>query len=277
MSLLENGEQRYIKTINNIIIIRGGDSSVVRAPNSWLKGRGFESLLERRENFSSPGSTFCADSYFGNPFHPRVTTVARKKSRSFCQKCRWQVTAKHACTLRIEPCFGIGHNLSLICQMTSEDIKHQLNNNNIIIKNNNKAMSPIYRAADPSRGDANWSAGKNLALFIVMIYYYVCYIALVCIMWALRASMSAWYMYIIITIIILLLLLLPPETCFCRGFLSKIKANIFALIFERNPLQKHVKWGFKKSFTFFFLQLIIMWWNRFPSANPNAAFRSTLE
>ena len=25
-----------------------------------------------------------------------------------------------------EPCFGIGHNLSLICLMTSEDIKHQL-------------------------------------------------------------------------------------------------------------------------------------------------------
>ena len=43
----------------------GGDSSVVRAPDSWLKGRGFESLLERREKFSSPGSTFCADSYFG--------------------------------------------------------------------------------------------------------------------------------------------------------------------------------------------------------------------
>ena len=28
-----------------------GDSSVVRAPDSWSKGRGFESLLERRENF----------------------------------------------------------------------------------------------------------------------------------------------------------------------------------------------------------------------------------
>ena len=66
---------------------------------------------------------------FRYPFHPRVTTVARKKSLSFCQKCRWQVTAKHAYTLRIEPCFGIGHNLSLMCQMTSEDIKHQLNNN----------------------------------------------------------------------------------------------------------------------------------------------------
>ena len=84
--------------------------------------------------FSSPGSTFCADS-FRYPFHPRVTAVARKKSRSFCQKCRWQVTAKHAYTLRIEPCFGIGHNLSLICQMTSEDIKHQLNNNSSELRN----------------------------------------------------------------------------------------------------------------------------------------------
>ena len=33
------------------------------------------------------------------PFHPRVTEVARKRPRSFCQKCRWQVTPKHACTL----------------------------------------------------------------------------------------------------------------------------------------------------------------------------------
>ena len=30
------------------------------------------------------------------PFHPRVTAVARKISRSFCHKCRWHlVTAKH--------------------------------------------------------------------------------------------------------------------------------------------------------------------------------------
>ena len=33
------------------------------------------------------------------PFHPRVTSVVRKRSRSFCQKCRWQVTPKHAYTL----------------------------------------------------------------------------------------------------------------------------------------------------------------------------------
>ena len=32
-------------------------------------------------------------------YHHRVTAVARKRSWSFCQKCRWQVTAKHAYTL----------------------------------------------------------------------------------------------------------------------------------------------------------------------------------
>ena len=41
---------------------------------------------------------------FRYPFHPRVTAVARKRSRSFCQKCRWQVTAKHAYTLRMWLC-----------------------------------------------------------------------------------------------------------------------------------------------------------------------------
>ena len=35
---------------------------------------------------------------------PRVTTVACKRPRSFCQKCRWQVTAKHAYTLRMWLC-----------------------------------------------------------------------------------------------------------------------------------------------------------------------------
>ena len=33
------------------------------------------------------------------PFHPHVTAVERKKNRSYCQKCRWQVTPKHAYTL----------------------------------------------------------------------------------------------------------------------------------------------------------------------------------
>ena len=37
-------------------------------------------------------------------FHPRVTAVARKRPRSFCQKCRWQITAIHAYTLRMWLC-----------------------------------------------------------------------------------------------------------------------------------------------------------------------------
>ena len=41
---------------------------------------------------------------FWYPFHPRVTAVARKRSRSSCQKCRWQVTAKHAYTLHMWLC-----------------------------------------------------------------------------------------------------------------------------------------------------------------------------
>ena len=32
-------------------------------------------------------------------FHPCVTAVARKRPRSFCQMCRWEVTAKDAHTL----------------------------------------------------------------------------------------------------------------------------------------------------------------------------------
>ena len=36
--------------------------------------------------FSSAGSAFCAV-----PFHPCVTAVARKRSQSFCQKCRLQL------------------------------------------------------------------------------------------------------------------------------------------------------------------------------------------
>ena len=47
-------------------------------------------------DFSSPESTLCADPYSVSPFHPRVTAVARERPRSFCQKCSWQTTHKHA-------------------------------------------------------------------------------------------------------------------------------------------------------------------------------------
>ena len=60
---------------------------LVLAPNSWSKSLGFESRQEQQKNFS-PGSIFCADYYFGIRSTSKVTAVARKRSRSFCLKCR---------------------------------------------------------------------------------------------------------------------------------------------------------------------------------------------
>ena len=69
---------------------RTRDWKVAGSNPCWNGGRIFFSRVD-----------FLCRLLFRYPFHPRVTTVARKKSRSFCQKCRWQVTAKHAYTLRM--------------------------------------------------------------------------------------------------------------------------------------------------------------------------------
>ena len=45
--------------------------------------------------------SFLCSPPFRYPLHSRVTAVAGKRSRSFCQKCKWRVTAKHTCTLRM--------------------------------------------------------------------------------------------------------------------------------------------------------------------------------
>ena len=57
-------------------------------------------IQERQEYFLRQGQLSVL-THFGNHSTPRVTAVAHKISRSFCQKCRWQVTAKHAYTLRM--------------------------------------------------------------------------------------------------------------------------------------------------------------------------------
>ena len=69
----------------------------MRAPDSSSRGCEFESRQERRENFLLQ-SQLCVLTLIRCPFHPRVTAVARKRPRSFCKKCRWQVTSKHAYT-----------------------------------------------------------------------------------------------------------------------------------------------------------------------------------
>ena len=74
------------------------DNLLVRVPDLWLKGCEFESWQERRENFLLQ-SQLGVLIFIQCLFLPHVTTVARKRSRSICQKCRWQVTPKQAYTL----------------------------------------------------------------------------------------------------------------------------------------------------------------------------------
>ena len=87
-----------------------GKQGLYSSPKHWALfpvanvGSGGSSVVERRirdrkASGSGPGWTreriffsrvFCADSFFRYPFHPRVTAVARKRSCSLGQKCRWR-------------------------------------------------------------------------------------------------------------------------------------------------------------------------------------------
>ena len=69
-------------------------AQLVRAPDFRSKGCEFESRQERRGDFSSP-ELLSVLTFIRRLFHLRVTAVARKKSRPFCQKCRWQVAPKY--------------------------------------------------------------------------------------------------------------------------------------------------------------------------------------
>ena len=48
---VEEERDPVLHLVSEMSNLGSGDSSVVRAPDSWSKGRGFKSLLERRENF----------------------------------------------------------------------------------------------------------------------------------------------------------------------------------------------------------------------------------
>ena len=62
---------------------RTRDRKVAGSKPCWSGGRIFFSWVN-----------FLCWLLFRYPFHPCVTAVARKRPRSFCQKRRWQVTAK---------------------------------------------------------------------------------------------------------------------------------------------------------------------------------------
>ena len=96
----------WLNARSDVLLTQGSwDRSVVRAADStrdW-KVAGSNPCRRGGRIFFSRVDFLCW-LLFQYPFHPRVTTVARKRSRSFCQKCRWHVTAKHAYTLRMWLC-----------------------------------------------------------------------------------------------------------------------------------------------------------------------------
>ena len=80
-------------------LAQGGNSSVIleRRTHDW-KVMGSNPGRSGRRIFFSRVDFLCW-LLFWYLFHPCVTAVAHKRSWSFCQKCRWQVTAKHKYTL----------------------------------------------------------------------------------------------------------------------------------------------------------------------------------
>ena len=91
-----------------------GKSAIGLVGHCGRMGSGIAQWLERRtRDWKVVGSNPCKSGgriffsrvnflcwlLFQYPFHPRVTAVAHKRSQSFCQKCRWQVTAEHPYTL----------------------------------------------------------------------------------------------------------------------------------------------------------------------------------
>ena len=75
------------------------------SPQRRIRDQTVVGSTESRQGFSfSESNISLCWPLFRYPFHPRVTAAARKRSRSFCQKCWWQVTAKYACTVPMWLC-----------------------------------------------------------------------------------------------------------------------------------------------------------------------------
>ena len=74
--------------------IAGRNSSVGRAPDSLSGVAGSIPGRSGGRFFFSTVPVFIRC-----PLHPHIIALARKRLRSFCRKCRLQVTHKHACTL----------------------------------------------------------------------------------------------------------------------------------------------------------------------------------
>ena len=95
------------------------------------------------------------------PFHPRVTAVGRKRPRSFRQKCRWQVTPKHAHTLTQRRPTGLTMPLSRhsVGTYPENDLTRNLSS---IRPQSSQLAEPLW--TDPGIKEWNLCARANLHL-----------------------------------------------------------------------------------------------------------------
>ena len=87
-------ELESLKIGDRILEVNG---SAVRDKSLEEVTAAFGYTLNQQKNFLLQ-SQLCVLTLIRCPFQPRVTAVARKRPRPFCQKCSWQVTPKHAYT-----------------------------------------------------------------------------------------------------------------------------------------------------------------------------------
>ena len=141
---------------------RSWESLLVWAPDSWSKGCEFEYRQERRENFFLPELTLCADSYSVS-VPPPVTAVARRRSRSFCPKCRWQVTPK----TRIHPWpdeVGVGRLCAIQAQcgnLFGNELARNLSGN--IRPQSSQVAEPLWTYPGIKTGQTNLHLKKKKA------------------------------------------------------------------------------------------------------------------
>ena len=84
----------------NIFKMGSGDRSVVKASDSWPKGRGFEYRQELWENSHLRGQP-SALTLISVSVSPPCYRSSTEKIQAILPKVQWQVTAKHTCILRM--------------------------------------------------------------------------------------------------------------------------------------------------------------------------------
>ena len=138
-----------------------GDQGVRTAPlvEYWTHdGKVASSSPGRRILFSRVN--FLCWLFIQSPFHPSVTAVACKRQRSLCQKCRWQVTPKHAHSLDPTKSEVIGSlwtdsasRMELVCESYLYFLKKQTKKFTCKVKatTNNQSTMAVKSSVMPQR------------------------------------------------------------------------------------------------------------------------------